>query len=114
MRISDCSSDVCSSDLKMYSGPSTIVNWSAKRDEDAMLQDAYKIAGLKVGNDRINFTFNDLDGKPVSLTDDRFKDKVVVVQFLGSWCPNCKDEIGRASCRENVCEDGWIWVVEGE
>jgi len=77
---------------KMYSGPSTIVNWSAKRDEDAMLPDAYKIAGLKAGNDRINFTFNDLDGKPVSLTDDRFKDKVVVVQFLGSWCPNCMDE----------------------
>lgn len=77
---------------KMYSGPSSVSNWSAKRDEDAMLPDAYKIAGLKAGNDHINFTFNDLEGKPVSLTDDRFKNKVVVVQFLGSWCPNCMDE----------------------
>ncbi|WP_134089452.1 TlpA disulfide reductase family protein [Olivibacter sp. XZL3] len=77
---------------KMYSGPSSVVSWSARRDEDAMLPDAYKIAGLKAGNDRIDFSFNDLEGKPVSLSDDRFKDKVVIVQFLGSWCPNCMDE----------------------
>lgn len=77
---------------KMYAGPSTVINWSARRDEDAMLPDAYKIAGLKAGNDHINFTFNDLEGNAISLTDNRFKDKVVVVQFLGSWCPNCMDE----------------------
>lgn len=77
---------------KMYSGPNAVVNWSARRDEDAMLPDAYKIAGLKPGNDRINFHFNDLDGNTVSLDDDRFRNKVVVVQFLGSWCPNCMDE----------------------
>ena len=28
----------------------------------------------------------------VSLTDSRFKNKVVIVQILGSWCPNCMDE----------------------
>jgi len=77
---------------KLYSGPSAIVDWSARRDEDAMLPDAYKIAGLKPGNDRIEFSFPDLEGQQVSLDDDRFKDKVVIVQFLGSWCPNCMDE----------------------
>ena len=29
---------------------------------------------------------------PVSLSDPRYKDKVVVVQLLGTWCPNCMDE----------------------
>lgn len=77
---------------KVYTGPSTVVNWSARRDEDAMLPDAYKIAGLKKGNDRIEFNFQDLEGGTVSLNDDRFKGKVVIVQFLGSWCPNCMDE----------------------
>jgi thiol-disulfide isomerase/thioredoxin len=77
---------------KMYAVPSSVMSWSARRDEDAMLPDAYKIAGLKPGNDRITFSFQDLDGNKVSLSDDRFKDKVVVVQFLGSWCPNCMDE----------------------
>lgn len=77
---------------KMYAGPRTVMNWSAHRDEDAMLPDAYKIAGLKPGNDHIEFSFPDLNGHAISLNDDRFKDKVVVVQFLGSWCPNCMDE----------------------
>lgn len=77
---------------KMYSGPSSEGNWSARRDRDAMLPDAYKIAGLKAGNDRIDFSFEDLDGNTVSLSDSHFLNKVVVVQFLGSWCPNCMDE----------------------
>ncbi|GAA4784273.1 hypothetical protein GCM10023231_09950 [Olivibacter ginsenosidimutans] len=77
---------------KLYAGPGTVMRWSARRDEDAMLPDAYKIAGLKSGNDRISFRFNDLDGNAVSLDDKRFQDKVVIVQFMGSWCPNCMDE----------------------
>ncbi|MFN5937440.1 MAG: TlpA disulfide reductase family protein, partial [Sphingobacteriales bacterium] len=33
-----------------------------------------------------------LDSTIVSIRDDRFKGKVVVVQLMGSWCPNCMDE----------------------
>jgi thiol-disulfide isomerase/thioredoxin len=33
-----------------------------------------------------------LDGKTVSLAGYRYKNKVVIVQILGSWCPNCMDE----------------------
>ena len=28
----------------------------------------------------------------VSLSDERFKNKVVLVQIMGTWCPNCLDE----------------------
>ena len=38
------------------------------------------------------FTFKDIEGRPVSLSDERFKGKVVLVQIMGSWCPNCMDE----------------------
>ena len=38
------------------------------------------------------FSFPDLDGKTVSLGDERFRGKVVVVAIGGSWCPNCHDE----------------------
>jgi thiol-disulfide isomerase/thioredoxin len=38
------------------------------------------------------FSFPGLDGKIVSSTDERFKDKVVIVTIGGSWCPNCHDE----------------------
>jgi len=42
--------------------------------------------------DHIAFTFPDADGRPVSLSDPRYKGKVVVVAIGGSWCPNCHDE----------------------
>ena len=28
----------------------------------------------------------------VSLSDEKYEDKVVIVQIMGSWCPNCLDE----------------------
>jgi thiol-disulfide isomerase/thioredoxin len=34
----------------------------------------------------------DPDGNTISLQDARFKDKVVVIELMGSWCPNCIDE----------------------
>ena len=47
---------------------------------------------MKEGYDRFDFSFNDTEGKLVSLQDEQFKDKVVLVQILGSWCPNCLEE----------------------
>ena len=38
------------------------------------------------------FSFPDLNGKLVSNTDARFKNKVILVNVTGSWCPNCHDE----------------------
>lgn len=76
----------------MYSGPSNHTDWEAKRDENAMLADAYHITRLKVDSTTIAFKFEDTEGKMVSLKDERYKGKVVIIQFLGSWCPNCMDE----------------------
>jgi thiol-disulfide isomerase/thioredoxin len=79
-------------DGKFYSGLSSVDNWTAKKDEHAILPDAHSLTALKPGYKNISFTFPDLDGKKVSLADDRFKGKVTIVQFMGSWCPNCMDE----------------------
>lgn len=77
---------------KFYSGKSGEDVWSAVRDDNATLPDAYSLTALKPGFKKIAFSFNDLNGKKVSLTDARFKNKVVIVQIMGSWCPNCMDE----------------------
>ena len=63
--------------------------WSALRDANASLPDPNELTTI---NGPFSFSFPDLDSVMVSLNDDRFKNKVVVVQFLGSWCPNCLDE----------------------
>jgi thiol-disulfide isomerase/thioredoxin len=43
-------------------------------------------------DNKLHFAFKNLDGKLVSIEDGQFKNKVVIIQLLGSWCPNCMDE----------------------
>lgn len=75
-----------------YSGNHFNEPFIAKRNESFELPDENKLTFLKEGYDSINFSFPDVSGKKVSLKDDRFKDKVVIVQIMGTWCPNCLDE----------------------
>lgn len=74
------------------SGPSFLETWKAVRDEDAILPDTLSAVYLKPGEDRLNFRFPDLDSNLVSINDNRFRNKVVVIQLMGSWCANCMDE----------------------
>ena len=37
------------------------------------------------------FAFPDLDGRIVTNDDPRFKNKVVVIDVFGTWCPTCHD-----------------------
>jgi peroxiredoxin len=78
---------------KFYSGLKSVKNWRAVRDEKAELPDAYSLTGLKPETTKFDFTFPDLAGNNISLSNPQFKNKVVLVQLLGSWCPNCMDEI---------------------
>jgi len=75
--------------LSGYNGKET---WSAIKDNNVKEPQQEQPTKLKGAESKLNFTFNDLDGKPVSINDERFKNKVVVVQLMGSWCPNCLDE----------------------
>lgn len=67
--------------------------WTAQRDFEARLPDPYSLTVLKEGYDRLEFRFPDLAGQPVSLADDKYRGKVVLVTLSGTWCPNCADEV---------------------
>ena len=79
-------------DGKMYSGLTGTDSWTAIKNPNAKLPDPFALTALKPGYKKLDFTFTDLDGKKVSLNDARFKNKVVIVEMMGSWCPNCMDE----------------------
>ena len=66
--------------------------WSGVKNEKAALPDANSLTFLKPGFTSIDFSFPDETGKMVSIKDQKFKNKVTIVQVLGSWCPNCMDE----------------------
>ena len=68
------------------------LKFTGVKDSKAELPDPYKLTALKEGVKKLAFTFPDLTGKPVSLTDDKYKGKVVIVELVGTWCPNCTDQ----------------------
>lgn len=75
-----------------YSGLSWKEPWLAKRNESFELAKADEISFVKNKNEKINFSFPDLNYKKISLTDPKFNNKPVIIQIMGSWCPNCMDE----------------------
>jgi len=77
---------------RFYSGNHWEEPFIAKRNDRFELPSANDLTFLNEGYDALEFSFPDINGNVVSLSDDRFKNKVVVVQIMGSWCPNCLDE----------------------
>ncbi|HLV39159.1 TlpA disulfide reductase family protein [Xanthomarina sp.] len=75
-----------------YSGNHYKEPFTAKRNESFELPDANNLTYLKDGYEKMSFSFPDEKGHMVSLEDERFKNKVVLVQIMGTWCPNCLDE----------------------
>ena len=75
-----------------YSGASGTLSWAGKKDDKIQLPDGYQQTHLREGESKLNFSFPSLEGGLVSINDLRYKNKVVVIQILGSWCPNCMDE----------------------
>jgi thiol-disulfide isomerase/thioredoxin len=66
--------------------------FTGRENDEAKLPDLYSLTYLKQGYNRFDFSFPDLEGKEVSLTDQKYKGKVVIIAITGSWCPNCMDE----------------------
>ena len=79
-------------DGKFYSGYKSVSGFTAVRNDSATLPDAYKITSMREGETKLSFSFPDLNGNRVSITDERFAGKPAVIQLGGSWCPNCLDE----------------------
>lgn len=77
---------------EFISGKTWQESWVAEKNENATLPDAESLTYLNEGHEKINFKFPDVNGNLRSLDDDRYRNKVVILQLLGTWCPNCMDE----------------------
>jgi thiol-disulfide isomerase/thioredoxin len=75
-----------------YSGAHWKEPWTAVRNDSIQLRNANTITKLNPGFESVSFAFKNTEKKMVSIHDDRYKNKVVIVQLMGSWCPNCMDE----------------------
>ncbi|MGI4835251.1 MAG: TlpA disulfide reductase family protein [Janthinobacterium lividum] len=76
-----------------YSGKSGHETFTATFDPRAKLPDADTLTYLRKGESQLNFTFPSVvPGASISPANAKYRGKVVVLQILGSWCPNCMDE----------------------
>jgi len=66
--------------------------WKAFRNNEYQLGSPDTLTYLKEGYDRFNFNLENIDGKMVTLDDEKYQNKVKIVSILGTWCPNCRDE----------------------
>lgn len=94
-----------------YSGASHVETWTARRDDNARLPDEYAGTTIKAGDSILHFKFISTSGDSVSMDDARFKNKVVLVQISGSWCPNCMDETAFLSDYYNRHRSDGIEIV---
>jgi peroxiredoxin len=73
----------------LYSGSTYKSAFICKRNEAIQLRDAGSLSSFE---GKAAFRFPDTDSNMVDLNDARFKNKVVILQIMGTWCPNCMDE----------------------
>ena len=75
-----------------YNGYAGKETWKAEKNIAVALPEIDEPTQLRQGVSKLNFTFNDLQDIPVSINDEKYKNKVVIIQLMGSWCANCLDE----------------------
>lgn len=66
--------------------------FKGKKDDSAVLPDPYTEPADSARANMFVFSFPDPEGNIVSLNDEKYKNKVVIVPITGTWCPNCIDE----------------------
>ncbi|MBX2845240.1 MAG: TlpA family protein disulfide reductase [Saprospiraceae bacterium] len=77
---------------KFYSGTHWEETWRAVKDETTQLTSADELTALLPGYKTVEFEFPDAEGKPLAFPSAAYEDKVVILQIIGTWCPNCMDE----------------------
>jgi thiol-disulfide isomerase/thioredoxin len=75
-----------------YNGYTGKESWIAVKTDSIPPPDAIDPTRMQEGQTRLNFRFPDLLGKWVSINDEKYRHKVVIIQLMGSWCANCLDE----------------------
>ncbi len=85
--------------------------WTAKRDEQTKLPDDFRQTKAIEGVDLKALSYRDLHGNIVSLGDEAFAGKVMLLEIFGSWCPNCHDASQLMVELDNMYRDRGLQIV---
>ena len=73
------------------SGSHYLAYWEGHLDTKATLSDPHTITLVDPGQP-LRISFPDPEGQILTLDDPALANKPVIIQILGTWCPNCLDE----------------------
>ncbi len=73
-------------------GLKTKQTFIATKDEMATLPSSKELTSINATEKGFNFSFKNIEGKTITLNDQRYQNKPVIVTIGGTWCQNCADE----------------------
>lgn len=76
----------------LVGSPNWQEKWIATKNPNVELPDPESEVTVRPGYHTIDIKLPDLNNNLVSLEEPKYKGKVVILQIMGSWCPNCMDE----------------------
>jgi len=73
------------------SGNHYSTDWKGSPNKEFELRAPEKLTFIKEGYKHFDFSLPNQDGDTITWKDLGLSDKVVIVDIMGSWCPNCLD-----------------------
>ena len=76
---------------KFFSGTHWQSEWQAVKNDTYTLTSPDDLTYI-VDENELQFQLKDLNNNDFNFPNERYNDKVVIIQIMGTWCPNCLDE----------------------
>jgi len=76
---------------KFFSGTHWQSEWQGVRNDTFNLTNPDELTYLNDSSE-VNFKLKTIGGKDFSFPNHHYDNKVVIIQIMGTWCPNCLDE----------------------
>jgi thiol-disulfide isomerase/thioredoxin len=75
-----------------YSGKHWLGKWNARCNDAFQLSNPDSLTYIVDESKEFTFTLKDLSNNVFTFPNKQYKNKVTIIQIMGTWCPNCMDE----------------------
>lgn len=92
-------------------GPTYETTWEAMPDSEFTLTDPNAMTKALGSLKDMDVSFKNIQGDVVQLNGPQYQGKVVVINLMGTWCPNCMDETQYFSALYNELNNPELAIV---
>jgi len=96
---------------KFYSGSHWKEDFISWKDPNYQLNDPYQLTGILDTNEALNLKLMSTVGLEVDISDKEYENQPLIIQIMGSWCPNCMDESVFLSRNQKKIAESGVKIV---